>query len=118
MWTCRNCRTENEDGATVCAHCGEKLLPPNPGENVLPERDQKASIPSEAKMLRNTATTILALCIIAGIISLCTLSLTGVAFAFAIILSACVQYAVLFALARIVVDVNRIRRSKGGCDDD
>lgn len=110
MWTCRNCRTENDDSATTCAHCGEKMVPP--------AMERKATIPGEAKTLRNTATVILALCIIAGIIAPIAYGLQGIAIAFGIILSACASYAVLFALARIVVDVNRIRRKKTGSDDD
>lgn len=111
MWTCRNCRTENDDNTTTCAHCGEKMIPP-------PAMERKATIPSEAKTLRNTATVILALCIIAGIIAPIAYGLQGIAIAFGIILSACASYAVLFALARIVVDLNRIRREKTGSDDD
>lgn len=121
MWTCRNCRTENDDSATTCAHCGEKMMPPKRGEDVPPKVERKTNtsdIPSEAKTLRNTATVILALCIIAGIIAPIVYGLQGIAIAFGIILSACASYAVLFALARIVVDVNRIRRKKVDSDDD
>lgn len=121
MWTCLNCRAENDDNATTCAHCGEKMIPPKRGEDVPPKVERKTDaldVPSEAKTLRNTATVILILCIIAGIIALIAYGLQGIAIAFGIILSACASYAVLFALARIVVDVNRIRREKTGSDDD
>ena len=121
MWTCRNCRAENHNNTTTCAHCGEKMMPPKRGEYVPPKVDRKTDaldVPSEAKTLRNTATVILALCIIAGIIAPIAYGLHGIAIAFGIILSACASYAVLFALARIVVDVNRIRRKKTGSDDD
>lgn len=121
MWTCRNCRTENDDNATTCAHCGEKMIPPKRGEHVPPKVDRKTDaldVPSEAKTLRNTATVILILGIIAGIIAPIAYGLQGIAIAFGIILSACASYAVMFALARIVVDVNRIRRKKTGSDDD
>lgn len=110
MWTCRNCRTENDDNTTTCAHCGEKMVPP--------AMERKATIPSEAKTLRNTATTIMVVCIVASIISPIVYGLDGLAVAFVMMLSAFIQYAVLFALARIVVDVNRIRREKTGSDDD
>ena len=121
MWTCRNCRAENDDNATTCAHCGEKMIPPKRGEYVPPKVERKTDapdVPSEAKTLRNTATVILILCIIAGIIALIAYELQGIAIAFVIILSACASYAVMFALARIVVDVTRIRRKKADSDDD
>lgn len=121
MWICRNCMAENDDNTTTCAHCREKMMPPKRGEDMPPKVERKTNtsdIPSEAKTLRNTATVILILCIIAGIIAPIAYGLHGIAIAFGIILSACASYAVLFALARIVVDVNRIRRKKTGSDDD
>lgn len=118
MWICRNCMAENDDNTTTCAHWGEKMIPPKRGEDVPPKIEQKTDTPSEAKTLRNTATVILILCIIAGIIVPIAYGLQGIAIAFGIILSACASYAVMFALARIVVDVNRIRRKKADSDDD
>lgn len=118
MWTCRNCRAENDDNTTTCTHCGENMIPPKRGEYVPPKVERKTDIPSEAKTLRNTATVILILCIIAGIIAPIAYGLQGIAIAFGIILSACASYAVMFALARIVVDVNRIRRKETGSDGD
>ena len=109
MWTCRNCRTENDDSATTCAHCGEKMVPP--------AMERKATIPGEAKTLRNTATTIMVVCIVASIISPIVYGLDGLAIAFVMMLSAFIQYAVLFAIARIVVDVNRIRSKSYYYDD-
>lgn len=109
MWTCRNCRTENDDSATTCAHCGEKMVPP--------AMERKATIPSEAKTLRNTATTIMVVCIVASIISPIVYGLDWLAIAFVMMLSAFIQYAVLFAIARIVVDVNRIRSKSYYYDD-
>ena len=110
MWTCRNCRTKNDDSATTCAHCGEKMIPPTAME-------RKATIPSEAKTLRNTATTIMVVCIVASIISPIVYGLDGLAIAFVMMLSAFIQYAVLFAIARIVVDVNRVRSKSYYYDD-
>lgn len=109
MWTCRNCRTENDDNTTTCAHCGEKMVPT--------AMERKATIPSEAKTLRNTATTIMVVCIVASIISPIVYGLDGLAIAFVMTLSAFIQYAVLFAIARIVVDVNRIRSKSYYYDD-